>query len=1389
MKRKRLAFDPSQSRPPDEPLTFIEQARNQSGFLTGGTMHKKIGLILLSIIMMMMVFSPSHGLSKTDLSQTTPPELYKWKEWILSDNETALCPTRYNDQTAYFCTWPTSLELEIRKKSGIFSQQWLVYGDTMVSLPGNSTAWPVEVTVDGKQAPVVSRDGFPAVFLEKGSHTVTGNFKWIKTPLMLNVPPSVGLVALTLFGEEILSPQIDAKGRLWLQKEKSEEIKEDRYAASVYRLINDGIPMLITTQLQLKVSGSVREILFPGLLFKESFPVTIKSVLPVRIEENGDVALQARPGTWDIRITSRCPGPVSELECENPLSGPEIWSFQARNQFRMVTLEGAPAIDPSQSEMPPEWRQYPAHVLKKGETLVFKETKRGDPDPAPDQLNLHRIMWLDFDGKGITIRDTIDGALRRSWSISMNSPGKLGRVSVNGEDRLITKQGPEKKPGVELRKGDLLIEADSRYTGPEKTIPAVGWDHDFQQVSGVLNLPPGWRLFSTGGIDHIPGTWLQKWTLMDIFLTLIISVALLKLRGRYWGGLALITLCLIFHEPGAPKTIWLFIIAAMALVKALPEGRFKYLAGIVSLASVIVLLVISIPFMVQQLRWGVFPQLEPVWYDAYQSAPIAGSFEKQQVKAEMKRASRYDGSLAADREFSLDEISDIQAMLPEKMVETYDPDALVQTGPGVPDWRWRSYPFSWNGPVKSDQEMTLRLISPLLNLFLSGLRVLMLALLIYCVMDIREVWNAIKNKKIAVNMAALCFFCLLSSPVLTKAAEDPTAFPPLELLRELESRLLEKHACYPNCADISALEITAQTDTLQLLFNIDAIIDTAIPLPVNETSWRPETILLDGKPVKGLQREISGPLWALIPRGSHRLAVLGNTLSENSIQLPFILRPHFTSFRGSGWDIVGISTDGKIGSSIQLTRLDKTEQNRTSETFETSTVPVFLDVERTFHLGITWHVTTTFRHLSETRSSIALSYPLLPNEAVTSGNIEVKSGKAVITLAPNQTVTLESTLEVTPEIRLNAPENVPWMERWVLDAGPIWHCDLSGIPVIHHQDGTGQWRPTWKPWPGENVSIAVSRPEAIVGQSITIDAATLNYTPGQRYNQAHLNLSIRTSRGGQHRIELTEEALLQQVRIDGKSLPVQLEGRAVSIPLHPGTNDIAIEWQQISSSGFPIKSPKIKIGDPAGGGAVNTDITFNVPSNRWILLTGGPRLGPAVLFWSYLIVVVLAAFGLKHVTFTPLKFRHWLLLGIGLTQVSPVPAIIVVAWFIALGARAGHAPKEKWFFFNLIQIGLVFLTLLAIGSLYIAVEKGLLGLPDMQIAGNGSTSTALHWTQDRVASFMPNAWAVAVPIWVYHLLMLLWSLWLAFSLVNWLRWGWKCFGREGLWKHRKKIIV
>ena len=94
-----------------------------------------------------------------------------------------------------------------------------------------------------------------------------------------------------------------------------------------------------------------------------------------------------------------------------------------------------------------------------------------------------------------------------------------------------------------------------------------------------------------------------------------------------------------------------------------------------------------------------------------------------------------------------------------------------------------------------------------------------------------------------------------------------------------------------------------------------------------------------------------------------------------------------------------------------------------------------------------------------------------------------------------------------------------------------------------------------------------------------------------------------------------------------------------------------------------------------------------------------------------------------------LRIYHWFLLGIGISMSNLAAGLIVAGWLIALGFRKKAAASEARKF-ALIQIGIAILTIAAVGSLIFAISKGLLGHPDMNIIGNGSSSGLLRWYQD-----------------------------------------------------------
>jgi hypothetical protein len=269
----------------------------------------------------------------------------------------------------------------------------------------------------------------------------------------------------------------------------------------------------------------------------------------------------------------------------------------------------------------------------------------------------------------------------------------------------------------------------------------------------------------------------------------------------------------------------------------------------------------------------------------------------------------------------------------------------------------------------------------------------------------------------------------------------------------------------------------------------------------------------------------------------------------------------------------------------------------------------------------------------------------------------------------------------------------------------------------------------------------------------------------------------------QHTLTLPETAQLQSVTINGQTQPLRQEGRKLTLPVNPGKQDIILTWREEQIAISPIL--KMSTVD-LGADSVNSTMTASLGQDRWVLFAFGPKIGPIILFWGVLIVILLVSLGLGKVTLTPLKNWQWFLLLVGLSQIPLEAAGLVIAWLMLLGWRASQS-SEQTRFFNVLQVGLGLLTLAALGVLFAAVAQGLLDAPDMKVTGNQSSAFALNWYQDRSASTLPTAKVISLPLIVYRLLMLAWALWLASALLNWLKWGWGCFSSNGLW--RKKMVI
>ena len=374
------------------------------------------------------------------------------------------------DPDAFRCVWPERLVLNVDARGGSFTQRFQVFAESWVALPGDAEFWPREVRLDGAPAAIVDHDG-PSLRLGPGSYTVTGRFAWSARPESLPVPSSTAIVDLTVDGQRVSQPE-RPDGAVWLGKRRSAE-QAAAMEVQVYRLLRDEIPADLVTRIRVNVAGDAREELLARVLPEGFVPLGLSGPLPARLERDGTLRVQVRPGSHIVTLSARGTGVAATLLRPGCSAGKwareEIWSFASNDLLRIAAAEGADGIDPAQANVPADWLAFPAFRMDKDSKLSIVERSRGIANADDNRLSLSRDLWLDFDHGGFTAVDGINGTLRRDWRLNMQGPFALASARQAGDQLLVT-AGAAGASGVELRQPRLAL-TTSRARPPAAPCP------------------------------------------------------------------------------------------------------------------------------------------------------------------------------------------------------------------------------------------------------------------------------------------------------------------------------------------------------------------------------------------------------------------------------------------------------------------------------------------------------------------------------------------------------------------------------------------------------------------------------------------------------------------------------------------------------------------------------------------------------------------------------------------------------------------------------------------------------------------------------------------------------------------------------------------------------
>jgi hypothetical protein len=1314
----------------------------------------------------------------TFAEESVPEQLKDWQAWVLKDNENISCPfinqTEYANINNHICAWPSVLDIQVGQQGAEFHQSWEVLSKSVIPLLGNNKYWPSEVKVDGKNIAILEQNNQPVIELEKGSYLVSGKLNWQQMPSSISLPSQIALVNMSINGQVINFPKVE-NNELWFQESTQGQSEQETLSVRVVRKISDGPYLTLKTIISIDVSGKMREVALGKVLPKDFELVGIQSEAPAYLDANGVLHSKLKSGRWKIEVNAY--SLPTNLEWQRPAQShqwpkDEIWAFQSNEKLRFGKLSGASVIDSGQVDMPQDWYNFPAYLLTENDSLRYDIQHRGKPLHLENQLTLNRTLWVSFDNSVFSFKDKITGSMVDEWRLSMPAPFTLEAAEDQDGAVLITSLSADER-GLENRYPQVDVKA-SGIVNATSTLPVAGWQSDFERVSITLNLPPGNKLFAVFGADRVSDSWWSRWSIWASFIVLLASLAAYRLSGLVSGALTALMLLAVYQENGAPVIAMLNLLVAIAVRKHQPFEKLKSLAKMYWGASAALVVGSILLFSATQLRTVIHPQLEAGNNDKYTQSARDSFAMNSNIELRSVEPIRKMRVNQQEADVEMLSVSGSKMRQADSFMERYQSDALLQAGSGMPDWSWNQYSVNWNSPVAQGQTFELIILSKITYkiLKLSGI-VLMLLWLFFLLK------NAIKPaiKKFQHKSTAALFVALFLMPIYTPPAEA-NSFPNQAMLQELKSRLLEAPDCAPACASVNSLDVSANSNVLTLKLIVHANSQSAIALPHSEF-WQAQSFTLNDNPLLGVYRQNN---WLYVPvaKGISTLVISGRLIPVDNFQLRFKDKPKQINVGSSdNWEIVGTQANVLSGNTLEFLAKINAGQEDTLASTRFKQQP-FVKVTRVLTIDKMWTVKTVVERIAPNMGSLNLQIPMLLGEHVISDEITVADKQVAVTIsAGEKTFNWTSTLDPNNALQLKAPINKEFIEQWKIVVSPSWHLGLEGLPMImEQQNGLDYFSYSFYPYAGESLDLAISRPEAVKGEALAIDSVYLNIDQGTRTSKLELDFNYRSTRGGEHVIDLPANYLLKEVETDGRLINLQPESSRLAIPISPGTHNIKITMRSNIENSIAFSPPEINLNAPSS----NITTQVNVSNQRWILWANGPLLGPAILYWGELLAFIFIALLIARVKFSPLNTVQWLILGLGLSLNNWGVLVLIALWFASITASRYRPKNIEYVIFNLSQLFLYAFSAIAIISLVSVVPISLLSNPSMGIEGYQSYGNTLTWFADRADSKLPSVTILSISVWFYKAIMLVWVLWLSTSILSWIKWAWKAIGVHGYWQ-------
>jgi hypothetical protein len=1393
--------------------------------------------LLSTLILVLFAVRVVHAQHPAPPISGVPEQLAPWIDWVrLKHPEWGCARVRDN----FECSWPGSVHFHLSPTGASFRLTVSLMTKQSIPLPYDDTLHPRDIkvqSIDGSSAVdgTLKLDGGQLILeLPAGNFIVSGAFAWNEIPQEIPLPSSYGMLSVSGVGEALT--QRNERGFSLVEAETRSN-QNPTLGITVARRVIDGSPLTVMTRLDLRASGQARSVRLGRITPAKMIPISISSPLPYQLQPDGTLSVQLVPGEHVLSVTAIQPQPVDAIDFASPelpeWPQEETIVWQPAPELRSVEVSGLSPLSAELSQLPPDFQGGATYVAQRGAMLNLKEISRGEQSVPPDQISLRRTLWIDIDGGGFTVQDAFSGTLRSSRRLNALQETAVGRATISGAQALIAPDPAKQLAGIEIRQSSLDLAAVSRL-GASRSISAIGWDTPVNSVNMQLMLPPSWKLVDVRGVSDVTDSWVGSWTLLDVFITMMIVLGAYQLFGTHVAALLGVSLCLNQGEFLAPKILFVHIMLISAwLAFSRRDSTVRSIAKTLLAVTFIAWSLQSLAFLKLQVTQLLFPQLQagtryrtilqqlileldrsflfwPYLMFLLACGLLAVSFSRKGstlwkktlrgglcamlfvpvaifTGAILSGSSMFVGTspsyskgyaparpLGGRARDSFDvatsyDRSDAQAVgaVAESLMSkeehsntafSYE-DKVLLSGPALPNWSWRSHQMLFSGPATPDTRIFLVLLSPVWTGVLSAVRSILVVWLFWVLFQ--RLGYAVR--RFGPGLARAVVLMALCGGTSHQARAE---FPTDALLGELEQHLSREYCQSNDCSQILEAHLSADRSSFQLSLKVSSKGISAVSLPGPLSVIEPTEVKINGSATAALRRTGDDYLQVRTPKGASTVEITGRLREGGAFVLQLPQLPLVMSIKSDAWFIEGLGANQIPAPSIRF--IDKEADKSAAHSAPSVTrieLPSWMVQTKRVMISDQIVVRTDLVRLGSTTSAYPFSVRLLPGERVTTAAISVQDGVASgLFPAGTDSLSFSSTLPYTAELTLRAAEKERVSEVWEVRCAPIVHCQHSGLsPSSSNTHGENVLR--WQPFPGEGVKVQVQPLSGIAGDLITIDSVDHRVEWGYGLIEGTVSMNLRATQQRNLGMTLPEGAAVKSVLLDGEPTRTQLDHGRLILLLNPGTHSTQVTYSLNTAISLAQRVPKILVDTPTH----NVSVLVAPGTERWLIWTDRSTWGPAVVFWSKLVFVVLLCLGLTYFGLLPVSNLGAIFLGAGLATLPLVVIALPLTWLGLVRILPEWAGIQRLAPRWLINTGFCLLSLIALAIFYQIVQIGLVLQPPMLIAGNLSTSALLRWFVDHASEQLPDPWILSLPMWCWRVFALVWATWLAIAVIGWIR--------------------